>query len=215
MCAEGADGGSHGWEGPTPRRTGAGSSGQVFRAYTEATFSCVGTRLGGCAGRQGTPLSNGRRASWQKGQEPRLSPTPHDPSPSVSLSTGSRGQESQEREASPCGAKGRGAEGLAPSNLKVQEITAFGGAPEERKASGPACLGQAQCEAGSFPPSRSQRGTEAPRASLPRRHPEPSEGLDFLGFSANLVIVVNTDGDKEETAGQEQQDPQGHETCLR
>lgn len=41
--------------------------------------------------------------------------------------------------------------------------------------------------------------------------PRPGRQLNFLGFSADLVIVVNADGDKKEAAGQEQQDPQGHE----
>lgn len=41
----------------------------------------------------------------------------------------------------------------------------------------------------------------------------PSQ-LHFLGFPADLVIVVNADNDKEEAAGQEQQGPQGHEACL-
>lgn len=52
-------GSSHGWGGPTPRRMGAGLSGQLFEAYTEATFSCVGTRVGvggaGKTGKLGTP----------------------------------------------------------------------------------------------------------------------------------------------------------------
>lgn len=48
----GMAGGSHGWGGPTSRRVGAGLSGQLFQAYTEATFSCVGTRVGGVQGGQ-------------------------------------------------------------------------------------------------------------------------------------------------------------------
>lgn len=38
--------------------------------------------------------------------------------------------------------------------------------------------------------------------------------LHFLGFPADLVIVVDADNDKEETATQEQQGPQGHEARL-
>lgn len=47
----GAGGSSGSWGGPTLRSLG--SSSQVFQVYTEATFSCVGTRLGGGAGRAG------------------------------------------------------------------------------------------------------------------------------------------------------------------
>lgn len=43
----------------------------------------------------------------------------------------------------------------------------------------------------------------------------PATGwLHFLGLPADLVIVVHADGNKNEAAGQEQQDPQGHEACL-
>lgn len=38
--------------------------------------------------------------------------------------------------------------------------------------------------------------------------------LHFLGFPADLVIVVDADNNKEEAAGQEQQGPQGHEAGL-
>lgn len=41
----------------------------------------------------------------------------------------------------------------------------------------------------------------------------PSQ-LHFLGFPADLVIVVDADKDEEEAAGQEQQGPQGHEARL-
>lgn len=58
-----------------------------------------------------------------------------------------------------------------------------------------------------------QRETEA-QGLLAREGPQPSGHLDFLGFSADLVIVVNADGDKKEAAGQEQQNPQGHEAGL-
>lgn len=44
--------------------------------------------------------------------------------------------------------------------------------------------------------------------------PRPSGQLGLLGSSADLVIVVNADGDKKEAADQEQQDPQGHEARL-
>lgn len=85
----GAGGSSGSWGGPTLRSLG--SSSQVFQAYTEATFSCVGTRSGGGAGRAGgrcTPLPNERRASWQKQQEPRLSLRPYDSSSSVGIYPG-------------------------------------------------------------------------------------------------------------------------------
>lgn len=49
---------------------------------------------------------------------------------------------------------------------------------------------------------------------MPQKGPPPSGQLDFLGFSADLVIVVNADGDEKEAAGQEQQNPQGHEAGL-
>lgn len=38
--------------------------------------------------------------------------------------------------------------------------------------------------------------------------------LHFLGFPADLVIVVDADNNKEEAAGQEQHGPQGHEARL-
>lgn len=38
--------------------------------------------------------------------------------------------------------------------------------------------------------------------------------LHFLGFPADLVIVVDADNNKEEATGQEQQGPQGHEAGL-
>lgn len=85
----GAGGSSGSWGGPTLRSLG--SSSQVFQAYTEATFSCVGTRSVGGAGRAGgrcTPLPNERRASWQKQQEPRLSLRPYDSSSSVGIYPG-------------------------------------------------------------------------------------------------------------------------------
>jgi len=138
-CADGADGSSHRWRGPTPS-TDAGSSGQISQAYIEATFSCAGTRLGGGAGRtgkQGTPLSNQRRASWQKGQEPRLSPIPHDSSSSVSAYPGDPEAKRAKKRRRCCVGRRAEVPRLCPSpNLKVQEITAFGGAQEERKASG-------------------------------------------------------------------------------
>lgn len=49
---------------------------------------------------------------------------------------------------------------------------------------------------------------------MPQKGPQPSGQLDFLGFSANLVIVVNADGDEKEAAGQEQQNPQRREAGL-
>lgn len=85
----GAGGSSGSWGGPTLRSLG--SSSQIFQAYTEATFSCVGTRSGRGAGRAGgrcTPLPNERRASWQKQQEPRLSLRPYDSSSSVGIYPG-------------------------------------------------------------------------------------------------------------------------------
>lgn len=94
------------------------------------------------------------------------------------------------------------------SNLKAL-ITAFGESPGGRKGATPVCLGQA----GSFLPSMNQRETED-QGLLAPEGPPPSGQLDFLGFSADLVIVVNADGDEKETAGQEQQNPQGHEAGL-
>lgn len=53
----------------------------------------------------------------------------------------------------------------------------------------------------------------------PQSHPGPGTGwspawLDFLGFPADLVIVVKADSDEKEAAGQEQQGPQRHEARL-
>lgn len=91
------------------------------------------------------------------------------------------------------------------SDLKAQKITAFGECPGGKEGGHPSAWGKA----GSFPPSRNQRET-GPGPPCPRG-PRPGRQLNFLGFSADLVIVVNADGDKKEAAGQEQQDPQGHE----
>lgn len=110
------------------------------------------------------------------------------------------GQETQEKGASLCG-EGRGAEAPSPQNLQAQKI------PASREEGGPPPAG------GGAGQPRVLPGDEGARASLPSRAPA-GRWLDFLGFSADLVIVVNADGNEEEAAGQEQQDPHGHKTRL-
>lgn len=80
-----------------------------------------------------------------------------------------------------------------------------------RKGKAPALPAQGRV----LPAFQNQRGPEGgPRASLPQRGPWPGGWLHLLGFSADLVIVVNADGNKKEAAGQQQQDPLRHEPCL-
>lgn len=91
------------------------------------------------------------------------------------------------------------------------------GAQEERKAPHPLPpWGRAGAGQGTLLSSRSQREAEAPAPLCPGhgQGPRPSGQLGLLGSSADLVIVVNADGDKKEAADQEQQDPQGHEARL-
>lgn len=144
MCTDGADGSSHRWRGPTPRSTGPGSSCQISQAYPEATFRCVGTRSGGGVGRtgkQGTPLSNERRASWQKGQEPRLSPIPHYSSSSVSVYPGAPEAKSKKRRRCCVGRRAEGVE--APSLPKPESPGdhSIWGCPGGKEGErGPSCL---------------------------------------------------------------------------
>lgn len=82
----------------------------------------------------------------------------------------------------------------------------------ERRAAPPPAGGRAG-QPRVLPAGQEPKGDEGARASLPSRAPA-GRWLDFLGFSADLVIVVNADGNEEEAAGQEQQDPHGHKTRL-
>lgn len=89
------------------------------------------------------------------------------------------------------------------------------GCPGGKEGKRPHLLRAGLVQSRVLPAFQEPEGNQGPRQGLPApRGPQPSKGLDFLGFSANLVIVVNADGDKKETTGQEQQDPQGHEACL-
>lgn len=92
-------------------------------------------------------------------------------------------------------------------NLKAQ-ITALREGPGRRDG-GHSCLpGQGRVR----PAFHELEGNQGPGLPCPgARH---SGQLDFLGFSANLVIVVNADGNEKEAAGQEQQNPQGHQARL-
>lgn len=74
----------------------------------------------------------------------------------------------------------------------------------------PVCLGQGRLLPVSHEPKRSR----GPGPPCPQQGPWPQRQLNFLGFSADLIIVVNADGDEKEAAGQEQQDSQGHEARL-
>lgn len=185
------------WRGPALKGRSPGSSFQVFQQWTEATFSCLGIRLAGAGG------GGGR---WQSTASSRKkSILPRDLASSVSARGIQRPRDPRK------GGRTWGEEGGVqrpqPSpDLRAQVITAFGGCPGGEQGGhphlpGPSCL----------PEPTGNRGLQA---SLPQRHPWPRRRLHFLGFSADLVIVVNADGDKNEGAGQEQQDPQGHEARL-
>lgn len=116
--------------GGTPRR-GVRAQGQVrFSRHTQKPCSAVwALDWVGCGedreeGHTSLKLKKGLLA-----EEAGAPPLPNTPRPklfSQYLSRGSRGQESPEKEALLCGAKGRGVKALSPPNLKVQEITAFG-----------------------------------------------------------------------------------------
>lgn len=198
----GVERGPHMWEGPQ----GVGSQGQVL-----GFSSCLGTRWAGVEGEDkeaAHSLSQKKEERPAEGAGPRLSPMPCDAGSSVRVCPGDPRPRGSREEASSCGAKSRVQRPCPSSNLKAL-ITAFGESP----GGGRGPLLSAWGRAGSFLPSMNQRETEAP-GLLAREGPQPSGHLDFLGFSADLVIVVNADGDKKEATGQEQQNPQGHEAGL-
>lgn len=168
---------------------------------------------GGGQGGSPQPLSEERRASGQRGGASAQPVTPRCRFFSPCLSGGIWRPRGSRKVASRCGAKNRGAEALSLLKPESPDHTAIGGEPR-RKEGGPLPpLLSAWGGAGSFPPSVNQRETED-QGLLAPEGPQPRGQLDFLGFSADLVIVVNADGDEQEAAGQEQQSPQGREAGL-
>lgn len=198
-----------GGEGPPPvggptRSRGTRSSSWVFQLPGHS----MGWEWRGRTRRQPTASLKRNKGLQAEGQDLASARCPvMQALQSVSVQ-GIRDQEAQEKRRHRVGQRAGVQRPCPSSNLKAL-ITAFGESP----GGGRGPLLSAWGRAGSFLPSMNQRETEA-QGLLAREGPQPSGHLDFLGFSADLVIVVNADGDKKEAAGQEQQNPQGHEAGL-
>lgn len=110
--------------------------------------------------------------------------------------------------------KNRGPKALSLPKPESPGDHSIWGCPGGKEGGQPHLPGAGLAQGRVLPAFQGPEGIRGPGTSLPHRGPWPSEWLDFLGFPADLVIVVNADGDKKEAAGQEQQDPQGHEARL-
>lgn len=78
------------------------------------------------------------------------------------------------------------------------------------------CLGgkEGACTLPACRPAWDPWAVQSPAAPAQVQAQAAPSPLHFLGFPADLVIVVDADDDKEEAAGQEQHSPQGHEARL-
>lgn len=180
MCAEGQPAAPTGGEGPG---RGGWAQGRVVRSsrHTQKPRSAAwALEWGAVQGGQGSraPLPNERRVSWQKGQKPLLSPTPHDSKLfGQRLSTGSGGQESQEREALLRGAKGRGAEALSLPKPESPGDHSMWGCPGGKEGERPHLPGAGLVQGRVLPAFQEPEGNRGPRQGLPApRGPLAQEG---------------------------------------
>lgn len=132
---------------------------------------------------------------------------------SVSIQGIRRPREPRKRGAAVWG-EGQRRRGPVPPEPESPGDHSIWGCPGGKEGERPCLPGAGLVQGRVRPALQKPEGNRGPRASLPHKGLWPREWLDFLGFPADLVIVVNADGDKKEAAGQEQQDPQGHEPRL-
>lgn len=207
--------GPHTWGGPMCRSRGTGSSSRGFQDR-QSPVQLLGHQTGrGWRGGQGGGHSLSRRKGGppgRRGQSPASAPRPRDSSsPSASVQGVQRPRGPRKGGGTVWG-EGRGAEAPSPPNLKARR-SQRPQCPGGEEGGHPRLPGAGLGQAGSFRASKNKRETEAPGPPC-AEGPRPGGRLDFLGFPANLVIVVNADGDEKEAARQEQQGPRGHEARL-